>query len=161
MEMHWIIPGWGRGFKLTTINCINYSFIAVRKYLIKVTQVRKGLFRFTVQGGVHQGGEGVASGTWGNCVSCCTVQNQKAESSRYPSSSCLLLCMQPGTPAHGIVSPAFRVGLPASINPTYIIPPRWGQRIVSEVFLDPVKLTITTSPHSHPGTLWASFGCLW
>jgi hypothetical protein len=63
MEMHWIIPGWGRGFKLTTINCINYSFIAVRKYLIKVTQVRKGLFRFTVQGGVHQGGEGVASGT--------------------------------------------------------------------------------------------------
>lgn len=81
------------------------------------------------------------------------AHSEDAEISKYPGSFCFLLCMQPRTPAHGIESPTFSVDLPVSINPTYGIPPGCNERMVSKLFLEPEKLTITIHPHTYDGTL--------
>lgn len=47
-----------------------------------------------------------------------------------------------GATDQGMLSPAFRVDLPISINLTYIRLHRHTRRFVSEVILGPVKLTL-------------------
>lgn len=127
------------------------SLIAARKYLIKAIQVRKGLFQFTVQGRELIMAANVWH--WEREAAGHVAHSEDAEISKYPGLFCFLLCMQPRTPAHGIESPTFRVDLPVSINPTYVMPPGCNERMVSKPFLEPEKLTITINPHTYPGTL--------
>lgn len=64
----------------------------------------------------------------------------------------VLSCLPPfylvQDPAHGMVLPTFRMGLPTSINLMEVVSHGHGPRFVSMVILNPAKLTIKMNHHS-------------
>lgn len=99
---------------LLFILCLLFFFIVVRKYLTKILIIiityrrKKGRFSFffTVWGNtIDHSSEDMAAGIWSSWSRC--VCSQVAE--RDESIQC-------GTPAHEMVVPTFRMGLPSSVN---------------------------------------------
>lgn len=71
-----------------------------------------------------------------------SIRAQEADIDEYLCSAPFILFMHSRTPVHGTVTSMFSVGLPTSLKLTEITSYRLAKRLVLEVIVDPVKLTI-------------------
>lgn len=82
------------------------------------------------------------SGAWGRWPHVCTTGK-----GGWMNAPVNLVCLFIGfrAPAHGMVPLVFRVAFPKSFNPIWKFFHRHGERFISSVILEPVRLVVLTS----------------